>query len=278
WREAIGEFPFDKLSEVNQDRAKKIMKSRGMYRRLPKFRFAADKDVYDFFAKHPEAAVAVWQVMAISKFQLKPTGDGTFTADAKDGTVGKVEILHQTKNQIVTICDGTYNSPFLVKPIKATGILHLQAEFETDELGATHVTHVADLFVEFPSPAVEAAAKLISPISNMMADRNFQEVSLFVRLMTLAMSNQPGWVELLVQRMDDEIPLALKDEMLTLTARTFVENRKRVLARKGENVSVDEIMQPLRKAAQESRDAANGKLSAPATIRITRQPSSKSPQ
>ena len=278
WKKAIGEFPFDKLAEDQQERIKTVMKSRGMFRRLPKYRFVADRDVYRFFAEHPEAAVSIWQVMEISKFQLTPTSNNEYKADAKDGTFGLVEVLYRTDDEVVMVCDGTYNSPFLVKPIKATGVLHLQATFDKNEKGQQEATHIADLFVSFPSPAVEAAAKLISPISNMMADRNFHEVSLFVRLMNLAMSNQPGWMERLIQNMD-HVTLELKDEMLTLTAKTFVANRKRMLAQSGqEKISVEDIMQPLKQAAAETK-RVSGKTNGAAVIRrIAVQPKTVSPQ
>ena len=100
--------------------------------------------------------------------------------------------------------------------------MHLQPEFKENDL----IVHRFDLFVSFPSQTVETIAKVISPISNRIADRNFEEVSLFVEMMNRGMALQPGWVEQVAQKLEGVSPNR-PDELLELTAAIYVEANRR---------------------------------------------------
>ena len=107
-------------------------------------------------------------------------------------------------------------------------MLHLQPTFRKGDDGQTVVTHSVDLFVSFPSQPVDITAKLISPVSHAMADRNFREVSLWVAMMNVAMCQQPGWVEQLAGKMEGIVEIR-RSQFLKVAAQTFVANRKRQL-------------------------------------------------
>ncbi|GIT30470.1 MAG: hypothetical protein Ct9H300mP1_25160 [Planctomycetaceae bacterium] len=54
------------------------------------------------------------------------------------------------------------------------------------------MTHQAALFLAFPQQSVRNVAKLISPVTNMIADRNFRDISLFLRMMQVASCSDLG--------------------------------------------------------------------------------------
>ena len=72
--------------------------------------------------------------------------------------------------------------------------MHLQTQYVQGEALQPQVVHGLDLFVMFPSNTVDTVVRVIAPVSHMIADRNFRELSLFVRFMNVAMERQPGWV------------------------------------------------------------------------------------
>ena len=101
-----------------------------------------------------------------------------------------------------------------------------------------------DLFVTFPSQTVDTVARLISPVSHLIADRNFRELTLFVRFMHVAMERQPGWVERTVQRVEG-IDRKQREELLNVSARVFVDGRKRELNSEGvQQAGLEEILAP----------------------------------
>ncbi len=242
---ALAEMPLEKLESGSRQKASAVLKGMGLYRRLPTISFEADPNVYAYFLKNPDVAVATWKAMGISKFVLQQNQPGIYTADAGDGSRGTVEVFYSTPKDTVIYCEGAFKSPLLPKPIVANSLMRLQVKFEKQPDGRIVATHYGDVFVELPSQTVETVAKLISPVSNAIADRNFQQLTFYAHMMSIAMSRQPGWVEALTRRME-EIPAERREEFLKLSAATYVAARQRDAAQQGQTISLEEILRPLR--------------------------------
>jgi len=243
---ARAKLPLQHLTPENRRRAEDVLRSVSMFRKLPAYSFEVEPDVYWFFVSHPDVAVSIWRSLGISKFQMWQTGANTYEADAGDGSYGVVDVLYRSTTEHLIVCDGVYKSPFLLRPIKARALMHLETRMTARPDGKADVQHCINLFVSFPSSTVKRAAKLVSPISNLIVDRNFREVTRFLQLMSRAMASQPGWVERIAGRMEGVLE-SRRDQLLKLTARVFVAARKRQLAgrRPGHEISINEVMQPL---------------------------------
>jgi hypothetical protein len=186
--------------------------------------------------------------MDISDMQLRQVSESEYEADMKDGNVGVLTVLHRSERSHLVLCEGDFKSPLLAKPIRSTGLMCLQCRHWQGEDGTDYVTHVGDVFVVFHSDAVEAIAKLISPMSFKLADKNFEEVSIFIRMMDEAMSHEPGWVERTASRLDGVIPGRDK-ELLEVAAKVYVDARRRELQRAGGPVSLEAIRPPVQTAS-----------------------------
>jgi hypothetical protein len=225
-RAAIAELPLDAIRAADADRARLILKNRTMFRRLPKIAVDADPAVYEYFLTRPEAAVSIWRILKISKFELTPTGRAKWMGKAQDGSKGNIHMVFATARQQLLICEGEYKSPLLPKPIRANALMHMRTKVKQNPDGSPKLVHDLDLFVELPSQAVDTVAKVIAPVSYMVADRNFKELSLFVKFMSVSISRQPGWVERLIQRMT-VLDAEEKEELLQIVAKVYVAGRKR---------------------------------------------------
>ncbi len=245
-KQAIAELPLDRLTTDAQRKSQLVIKNLGMFRRLPTISFECDPNVYQYFLKNPDVAVSTWRAMEISQFQLQETGQNQYRADAGDGSVGDVEIFLQTPTETLIHCDGAFKSPLLPKPIVARSLMRLQTTFVQEQDGRVIGTHSGDVFVEFPSHAVEAVAKVISPVSHSIADRNFKQMTLFVHLMSQAMAKHPGWIEQTGNKLDG-VPKQKKLEFLEMAARSCAESRKRIaVANAAQTFSPDEVLTPFR--------------------------------
>ena len=229
-RKAIASLPLEKLSQNDRKRVERILKSIDLYRALPKLEFEVEPSVYRYFAQNPDVAVGIWRVMRISKFDVRRTGPDTFSAKSGDGTEGKLEFLYRSDRESLVLCHGLYKSPFLPKTIRAEALFHFKTEHAQRDDGTPVARHAGTMFVAFPSQTVGTVARIVSPVSNLIMDRNFREISLFVHMMSLAMQKQPSWVKHLADSLDG-VPDAQKNELLKLTAQVFVESRRRELAR-----------------------------------------------
>jgi hypothetical protein len=228
-KQALAELPLDRLTDEARGKAESLVKNLGMFRRLPTLSFEVDPEVYGYFVRNPDVAVATWRAMEISKFKLKAAGPNRYTADAGDGSVGQIELLLQSPEDTLIHCDGAFKSPLLPKPIIARSLMRLQTSFAKEPDGRIIGTHSGDVFVEFPSQAVETVAKAISPVSHTIADRNFKQMTLFAHLMSQAMARHPGWIEVIGKKLDG-IGAERKQEFLEVSARSHAMSRKRLNA------------------------------------------------
>ncbi|MFO1092686.1 MAG: hypothetical protein U0992_05130 [Planctomycetaceae bacterium] len=244
---ALQRLPFDRLSAGDRQRVQPIVRGPSLFRRLPTITCRTDPRVYSFFVENPDVAVSIWRVMGVSEMQMHQTGASEYETDLKDGTLGEVTVLHRSPNCQLVLCTGDFKSPLLARPIQSTGLMCLQSRAWQDRDGTHYVTHSGDVFVLFHSDAVEAIAKMISPMSFKMADRNFEEVTLFVRMMDEAMAHQPGWVEHVASKLDGVIAGRDK-ELLEVAAKVYVDARRRELQQAGGPVTLEAIRPPVQTA------------------------------
>jgi hypothetical protein len=242
--EAISELPWRQLSPAARAEVREIVDSTSLYRRLPEIKFNSDRRVYEFFTRNPDVAVSIWRAMQISDVELWQTGPYEYETDTQDGTWGEVRVLLKGPDSYLVTCRGEFQSPVLPKAIRAYAVMHLQPRFGEDGT----VTHKVDMFVSFPSLTVETIAKIVSPVSYRIADRNFEEISMFAELMNTAMSRQPGWVEHIARRLNGILP-GRAEELLAVTARVYVDAEKRRRAAEGLPVSLEAIRPPVLDAA-----------------------------
>jgi hypothetical protein len=224
---AIDALPLGSMPEEQRRRVSQIVNGSSIFRDLPTLQFDTDPRVYHFFMDHPEAAVSIWRVMKISDFQMRQTGPGAYETDDGEGTRGRIDVAFRGPNEVVVLCDGEYKSALLPTAVKACGVLHISVEFGERPDGTTFATHRARLFVYFPSQTIETVARLMSPVSNAIIDQNFREVSMFLHMMSTAMSRQPGWVEAVSKRMEN-VSDERRTEIMLVTVGVFADANSRV--------------------------------------------------
>ncbi len=235
--EAVSQIPMQQLSEESRGTVNDVLENLSLFRRMPTIQLEADRRVYEYFTSHPDAAVSFWRAMGISEVQMWQTGPLEYETDTKQGTWGEVKVLLRSQNSYVLTCSGEFQGPSSIKPIQAFALLHLQPKYLDNGM----VTHTLDLFVAFPSQTVETIAKLISPVSNKIADRNFEEISLFIEMISLAMTRQPGWIEQISFSMDGLLE-GSTDELLRVTAMVYVDAQRKL---RGQQVPLKQMMPPV---------------------------------
>jgi hypothetical protein len=226
-RDALNRLPLDDLTNEQRGRVNDVLEHRSMFRRLPAISIDANAEVYNHLTHNPESVVGIWRVLGISKFTMQQTGPTEWYGDAGDGSTGAIDVLSRSPNHHLLLCTGKYKSPLLARPIEATAVMHLRTQYQQGEDLQPQVVHGLDLFVMFPSHTIDTVARVIAPVSHMIADRNFRELSLFVRFMNVAMERQPGWMEQTIQRIDG-IDREQRIELMKLSARVYVAAQNRM--------------------------------------------------
>ncbi|MBW3543320.1 MAG: hypothetical protein KY476_23955, partial [Planctomycetes bacterium] len=222
---AAAELPLAQLADAERRRAEALVAEAALFRQLPTVTFRTRPEVLRFFLEQPDVAVAVWKAMEISEFRLERTAADRFEARDEDGSTGTIEVLSKREGELLAICNGIYRGPLLPASIEARALFHLTTEFVQGEDGATTACCRLRLFVAFPSTTVETAARIISPVTNLIVDRNFGDIALWMHLMTEAMEERPGWVEHLTRALEDLAP-ERRTELRALSARVYRAARK----------------------------------------------------
>jgi hypothetical protein len=75
---------------------------------------------------------------------------------------------------------------------------------------------------------MDVVSKIFSPLTVSMTDRTFTEVSLFLKMMSLAMARRPDWVEQVAANMDGVADIR-KDQVLELNSQVHSAARKRAI-------------------------------------------------
>lgn len=240
-------LPLNRLSPESRRQAEAVLGDLSMFRKMPTLRLVVGHESYRYFVEHPDVAVSIWRALGASKCQLWQTGPDSYETDVGDGSTGAMTVLLRSDTDHLVIGSGEFKSPVLVKPIRATALLHLKTEYVTRPDGETETICRGNLYVTFPSNTVGTAAKVISPVTNKIIDRNFEEIGLFAHMMSEGMRGQPGWVEDLAGRLAG-IPERRRGELLQVTARTYVASKKRDLTREGRPITAEAISPPVRGA------------------------------
>ena len=235
-REAERALPLAAMSPQARGRVRAVLDGRTMFRTLPVLQFPIHGDSLDFFTEHPDVAVALWRVLGVSQCEMWQVGPGSFEADAKDGSVGAFDVVHRGPGDRVVLAQGQFKSPVLPEPIRADAVFHLTTRTFYDAAGTPHAVARGSLFVSFPSAAIAAAVRIISPVTNRILDRNFEEICLFAHLMDRSMQTRPGWVNGLAARMDGVLPDRPR-ELTAVTARVRESGDRRAAAARGVRVS-----------------------------------------
>ncbi len=205
-KRAESSFPLKSMTAENRERAKAVVEKCTQFRRLPELQYAADPAIYKYLLTNPDVAVSTWRVMGISKFEMWQTGPLEYEAQAVDGSEGLADVLFRDENNCVFICDGRYHNPLLPKPLEAAALVWFRYGFAPAKDGTWVVTQSADVFVSFPSQGLAAVAKVLTPVTNSMMDRNLFEVSLYASLMSRAVRDEPEWVIQVASQMEGVIP------------------------------------------------------------------------
>lgn len=199
-------IPLNRMSPASRERASRILQNCNQYRSLPELQYSADPAMYRYLLQHPDVAVSTWRVMGISKFQMWQTGPTEYEAEAIDGSQGIADVLYRDDQQIIFICDGQYHNPLLPKSLDAAALVWFRYNFTPAADGQQLVSQKADVFVAFPSHSLSTVAKILTPVTNSMMDRNVFEVSLYAGMMSRAVRDEPEWVIQVARQLEGVLP------------------------------------------------------------------------
>jgi hypothetical protein len=198
--EAVRAIPFDQMNAQVKEKLWSVVSRPTTFRRLPTQVIDCDPDLYVFLVRYPEVVVNMWQLMGVTKVQVKRTGAYTFDAADGAGTTSAAELVYGRPDLHVFYALGVYEGPLLHRRIDGNCVLLLRTAYTKRE-ERIFVTSTLDVFVRLNDPGAEIVAKTLQPVVGKAVDGNFVESSRFLGQVSQATEvNGPG-MQLLAGRL-----------------------------------------------------------------------------
>ena len=230
-REAIASIPFDKMKRDIAATVRGVVTKPSIYRRLPISMIDCDRELFIYLIRYPEVVVNMWQLMDITKLQLRRTDDYTFHADDGAGTKAKVDLVYGTSDIHVLYAEGFYEGPLMKRKTKGRCVLVLTSGYSNVNDGTTYVSSQLDVFVRVDGIGAELVAKTLQSLVGKTADFNFSETNRFISEVSRAAETKWNGVERLVGRLNN-IESDVRDEFgeIASTVRQRKGNRTELSA------------------------------------------------
>lgn len=172
-KKAAQEIPWQELSPQIQEKVRSVLSNQSMYRRLPIQTIPCEEDLFEFITRHPDVVVNLWQVMEISKIQLKEIGTDKFYMEDQAGTRGIIECLYRGNRYMLIHVLGTYEGVPFPRKVTGSGILILRYLPVVNVAGQRQLAIRLDAFMQIDNNGVDFLARTFQSIVGKVADNNF---------------------------------------------------------------------------------------------------------
>jgi hypothetical protein len=205
--EALRAIPFSELNEVSLRKLRPILERPSLYRRMPTQVVDCDPDLHVFLVRYPEVIVNIWQLMDVTRVQVKRTGGYTFDASDGSGTFCQVELIYGRPDLHIFYATGYYEGPLFRTRMEGDCVILLRSAY-AERNGRVQVTNTLDVFLRMDKVGADILLKTLHPLMGKTADFNFVETTRFLgQVSKAAEQNGPGMERLASSLENVEPPL-----------------------------------------------------------------------
>ncbi len=191
-QDAIRSIPLERLAPEDRAKVTSVLTNVSIFRRMPVKVVDCDPDMYLFLVRHPDVVVNIWEVLKLSKLQLREVEGGQFQVTEPSGSA-TARFVYQSHDTHVIFGEGTYQGPLLARPVKGRGVLVLKTGYVRETNGRYYITSRLDCFLAIEPIGAELLTKTVSPLFGKTVDNNFSQTVGFVSSLShTAETNQRG--------------------------------------------------------------------------------------
>jgi hypothetical protein len=179
-QDAMKSIPLERLAPEDRAKVNSVLSNVSVFRRMPVKVVDCDPDMYLFLVRHPDVVVNIWEVLKLSKLQLRQTDENQFQITEPSGTVAALRFVYQNHDTHVVYGEGTYEGPLLARPVRGRGVWVLKTGYVRETNGRYYITSRLDCFLAIEPAGAELLTKTVSPLVGKTADNNFAQSVAFV--------------------------------------------------------------------------------------------------
>lgn len=203
---SIRSIPFDKLDANAKKKVSAVVQNVSIFRRMPVSIVDCDPDLFKFMVRNPEVIVNIWEVMGITKVDMKRTGPGRYRASDGVGTLCDIQYVHRSDDLQVIYASGAYTGTLVRMPIKARCVLVLKSRSFIGRDGKQKMASRMDVFMRLDHAGVALLAKAVQPLIGKSADYNFTETASFLGMLSRTAKSNKSGVQRLAAKLTDVEP------------------------------------------------------------------------
>lgn len=170
----------DKLAPEDRTKVESVVSNPSIFRRMPTKVVDCDPDMYLFLVRHPDVVVNIWEIMKVSRIQLRQIDENQFRLTEPVGTVANFGFVYRSHDMHVFYGEGSYDGPLMTKPAKGRGVLVLKCGYVRETNGRYYITSRLDCFLTIEPAGIELLTKTVSPLMGKTVDNNFIQTAAFV--------------------------------------------------------------------------------------------------
>lgn len=224
-QDAVKSIPMEKLTPEDRAKVDSVVSNPSIFRRMPTKVVDCDPDMYLFLVRHPDVVVNIWEIMKVSRIQLRQIEENHFKLTEPVGTVANFGFVYRSHDTHVLYGEGSYEGPLMTKPAKGRGVLVLKCGYVRETNGRYYITSRLDCFLTIEPAGIELLTKTVSPLMGKTVDNNFLQTAAFISsLSRTAEVNSRGVQRLATQltHVDPDVRTQFEDVVADIVEKSSV--------------------------------------------------------
>lgn len=199
---AVERIPMNRLAGQAQENIRSVVERPSYFRRLPTQTIECDPDLFLLLVRNPEIIVNIWDLMGITKVEVKRIAPYVFTGHDGAGTNCRCELLYGTSNVHVYYGTGAYSGTMAARQIDGRCVCVLHSSTSADRSGRSLITVSMDVFMKLDNFGADLLTRTLAPLVGKTADYNFIESAKFVSQLNELCEQNPMAAAQLAQRLN----------------------------------------------------------------------------
>jgi hypothetical protein len=199
---AIERIPFARINGPAQESIRSVVERPTFFRRLPTQTIECDPELFTLLVRYPEIIVNIWDLMGITKVEVKRTAPYVFTGTDGAGTECRCELLYGTSDVHVYYGNGTYSGSLAARDIDGRCVCVLHSSTSFNQIGRATITMSMDVFMKLDNFGADLVTRTLAPLVGKTADYNFAESAKFVSQLNELCEQNPRAAQELALRLN----------------------------------------------------------------------------
>lgn len=199
---AVERIPFSRINASAQENIRAVVDRPSFFRRLPTQTIECDPELFLLLVRYPEIIVNIWDLMDITKVEVKRIAPYVFTGTDGAGTQCRCELLYGTSDVHVYYGNGTYSGSMATRNIDGRCVCVLHSSTSFNQVGRATITVTMDVFMKLDSFGADLVTRTLAPLVGKTADYNFTESAKFVSQLNELCEENPRAAQELALRLN----------------------------------------------------------------------------